>query len=396
MTKEIIHYSEEELKQLSDSELVSIIHKLNLRPVDLNQYLIRHIPALRNELIRRTSFLDLDFNNYRNGEIIPITARLYCISNGLNFTPRCSKEGCNRPVSWNKSKGIFREYCSGVCRSSDTRFKERIKTSKQTEDYIERMIEVNRNRSILMQSKEMRDRIKCTCLKNLGVEHPMKSKMVVEHRKEVWLKKLGCDNPMRSKKILEKRKQDFKSHFGVENPAQSTEVKHKISETHKSDECKAKINSTCEKLYGTKWYQQSDEYYRNRKWRYTNPKYPNMTFGSSWEFKVYDFLTEHNIPFEYQIESISYEYDGGLHHYIPDFRVNGKIYEVKGDNFFRINKETGQEEMFCPYRSDHWSNEQYVWMCGLYEAKHQCMLKHNVIILRGNDIKTLSMDTFYD
>ena len=189
MTKEIIHYSEEELKQLSDSELVSIIHKLNLRPVDLNQYLIRHIPALRNELIRRTSFLDLDFNNYRNGEIIPITARLYCISNGLNFTPRCSKEGCNRPVSWNKSKGIFREYCSGVCRSSDTRFKERIKTSKQTEDYIERMIEVNRNRSILMQSKEMRDRIKCTCLKNLGVEHPMKSKMVVEHRKEVWLKK---------------------------------------------------------------------------------------------------------------------------------------------------------------------------------------------------------------
>jgi hypothetical protein len=97
-----------------------------------------------------------------------------------------------------------------------------------------------------------------------------------------------------------------------------------------------------------------------------------MTFDRSWEFKVYDFLTEHNIPFEYHPSiSIPYEYDGKQHTYHPDFRVGDRIVEVKGDHFFRINKSTGQEEMYCPWRRPEWSDEYYEWTCGLYEAKHQ-------------------------
>ena len=111
-----------------------------------------------------------------------------------------------------------------------------------------------------------------------------------------------------------------------------------------------------------------------------------MTFATSWEFKVYDFLTENNIPFEYQVEPIQYEYDGETHHYIPDFKVGGRIYEVKGDHFFRINKDTGKEEMYCPYRSPEWSDEYYEWKCGLYEAKHQCMLNNGVVILRHEQV----------
>ena len=57
-----------------------------------------------------------------------------------------------------------------------------------------------------------------------------------------------------------------------------------------------------------------------------------MTFGSSWEFKVYDFLKEHGIEFEYQPSiSFEYEYDGKVHTYHPDFKVGDKIFEVKGD-----------------------------------------------------------------
>lgn len=120
-----------------------------------------------------------------------------------------------------------------------------------------------------------------------------------------------------------------------------------------------------------------------------------MTFGSSWEFLVYDFLLENKIGFEYQSSiSFSYEYKGTKHTYHPDFLVNGKIYEVKGDNFFRINEITGNEEMFCPYRDKDWSDEKYDWMCGLYEAKHQCMLANNVIILREKDINNLSVSMF--
>jgi hypothetical protein len=62
--------------------------------------------------------------------------------------------------------------------------------------------------------------------------------------------------------------------------------------------------------------------------------------------------------------------------------VNGKIFEVKGDYFFRKNETTGREEMYQPYRNPNESDEHYNWACGKEEAKHQCMIAHNVIILR--------------
>ena len=149
-----------------------------------------------------------------------------------------------------------------------------------------------------------------------------------------------------------------------------------------------------EQKYGVSHYSQSPEFHKKSHKKYTNPKYPNMTFGSSWEFLVYDFLTDNNIQFEYQVEPIEYEYDGKTHKYFPDFRVNGKIYEIKGDNFFRINESTGKEEMFCPYRDPDWSDEQYRWECSKYEAKHQCMIANNVTILRQSQIKNLTIEMF--
>ena len=114
-----------------------------------------------------------------------------------------------------------------------------------------------------------------------------------------------------------------------------------------------------------------------------------MTFDRSWEFKVYEFLTEHNIPFDYQPAiSIPYECEGTHHTYHPDFLVNDRIYEVKGDNFFRINKETDKEEMYLTWQGDL-SDEEYEWKCKVMEAKHQCMLSNNVIILRKKDIDNL-------
>ena len=56
--------------------------------------------------------------------------------------------------------------------------------------------------------------------------------------------------------------------------------------------------------------------------KYINPKYPDMTFGSSWEFLVYDFLLEKHIEFEYQPSiSVPYVYGGSKHTYHPDFLI---------------------------------------------------------------------------
>ena len=115
-----------------------------------------------------------------------------------------------------------------------------------------------------------------------------------------------------------------------------------------------------------------------------------MTFDSNWEVLVYEFCKDNNIDVEYSPSiTYEYEYDGITWTYHPDFLVNGKLYEVKGDQFFRINESTNQEEMFCPYRNPDWSDEHYNWMCGKYEAKHQCMLKNNIVILRNSDIQNI-------
>ena len=75
-------------------------------------------------------------------------------------------------------------------------------------------------------------------------------------------------------------------------------------------------------------------------------------------------------------------------HTIQIFLVNGKIYEVKGDQFFRINESTGKEEMYLPWKGNL-SDEEYEYKCGLYEAKHQCMIKNDVIILREYELLNL-------
>ena len=162
-----------------------------------------------------------------------------------------------------------------------------------------------------------------------------------------------------------------------------------------SDDVKKKMRETILKKHGVEYYSQTEEYHKKVHKKYSNPKYPDMTFGSSWEFLVYDFLLENHIDFEYQPAiSLPYEYQGTQHTYHPDFRIGNRIVEVKGDNFFRINESTGKEEMFCPYRDDDWSGEKYDWMCGLYEAKHQCMIQNGVTILRERQIKTLNASYF--
>ena len=65
--------------------------------------------------------------------------------------------------------------------------------------------------------------------------------------------------------------------------------------------------------------------------------------------------------------------NGQEHLYYPDFEVNGQLYEIKGDQFF---KENGA--MQNPY--DH-SQDAF------FEAKHQCALQNKVIFIKQNEIK---------
>ena len=161
--------------------------------------------------------------------------------------------------------------------------------------------------------------------------------MVKDKKLKTCNEHFGCDNPSQSEEVKLKKQNTCMKNNGVNYPFQSQTILRKVSNTIKNN-------------YGVDWFPQSHDYHKKAHKPYTNLKYPNITFNSSWEFKVYDFLTEHNISFEYQTTPIPYEYDGNIYYYHPDFKVGDKIVEVKGDNFFRINKETEQEEMYLTWK----------------------------------------------
>ena len=196
------------------------------------------------------------------------------------------------------------------------------------------------------------------------------------------LRNHGVEHALQSKSIMNKFKMTCKINNGVEFPFQERTIKEKAK-------------YTCEQLWGVSNYAQSKEYHKNRKHRFCSDKYPGFTFDSTWEVKVYEFCMDNNIQIEYSPSiSYEYEYDGRTWTYHPDFLINGKVYEVKGDHFFKYNESSCQEEMFCPYRNPRWSDDEYDWLCKKFEAKHQCMIKNNVLILRDKDIHNLNVDMF--
>lgn len=173
---------------------------------------------------------------------------------------------------------------------------------------------------------------------------------------------------MQNKEINDKAHNTLFERYGVHHPMQYEIFLNK-----------SKLTSI--ERYGVEHYSQSEEYHKNKRHKYYSEKYPGLTFDSSWEVKVYEFCKDNGIDVEYSPNvSFKYDYMNKCHTYHPDFKVGDKIVEVKGDHFFdKSNK------MINPY--DRTQDDKY-------EAKHQCMLKNNVLILKDENIKNLNVDMF--
>lgn len=163
----------------------------------------------------------------------------------------------------------------------------------------------------------------------------------------------------------EKARQTSMKNWGVDNPSQSEIIRQKVKETNL-------------RLYGNE----------------NGPGikkvlFDGIWFDSNWEVVFYKWLKYKNKEFKYHPISIPYMIGETKHLYFPDFVVGEHLYEVKGDQFFRINEATGKEEMFLPWKGKL-SDEEYYWRCGKEEAKHQCMLRNNVRILKKRDVHSLT------
>lgn len=297
------------------------------------------------------------FTPLLNDKKYSITTKCYWYINNITNFPKC--KCCEHRFTDNVKSTIgYQKWCSPKCKNSDPDYIETCRQSRykrnngkwHADDYPDKVKQgtIRNGHSVNWKNPE---KIKATKLKNHGSStyvNPDKAKQTRYKQnngkfcsdKEIALRKLHN----KSKYSWLKSQETYFKRTGYHNPGQNPDVMKKAKALYFYDE-----------------------------------KY----FRSAWELAKYIYHKDNKDDFEYQ-PSITFKYldkNNKEHIYCPDFIVNGVVQEVKGNQFFKDGK------MILPYRHKNWSNEQYEFMCDLYNAKYKCMLDNHVQILKYEDIR---------
>lgn len=258
---------------------------------------------------------------------------------------------------------------------------------------------------------EIKEKLRRAHLKKYGVVHSSKSDVVkakiaktnlerygytAAAKNETVRKKLSkamkahFSNKERRKQIMEKREKTSIQRYGYSAAIKSIEARKRISNimtAHFSDpkrkkEILEKREKTNLKRYGTK-AAISSPYIKNKNLNAKLAKYGTLAisnsykfddykFDSSWELAFYCYNLYLDKPIKKCTKFFDYKYNGIPHKYFPDFEIDGRIFEIKGDHFFN---EEGL--MICPF--DRAKD-------GLFQTKQQCGIKNNVIFITRKEI----------
>lgn len=123
------------------------------------------------------------------------------------------------------------------------------------------------------------------------------------------------------------------------------------------------IKKSISKRTPDQWLQIAKQ--RGRKFHYKNEK-----FDSSWELAVWIYGKENGWDIEREPIYLEYKKGNKLCKYFPDFKINGQLVEIKGDQFF-----------------DEKGNLRNPFTKELLTEKMNCMKQNNVIIWKYKDIK---------
>lgn len=256
---------------------------------------------------------------------------------------------CKKPVELKKS--VFDKKEKKLCRACSIQ-------------------ETKLNYSDERKQEILQKRIK-TCKKRYGTTNGGASEQAKQKQKETLIKNYGSVKAG-YKHHQEKRAQTLLKKYGVDNNAKRDDVKIKTKQTlidkHGSVENAYKerlkaIQNTMMEKYGVTT---NLVFVKFKKYGYQN-----VFFDSSWELAYWIWLKDHNIEFRYHEDIIEYMNDkGDISNYYPDFIVDGKIHEIKGDHFF--DKEGRPYDL---YHKCFWYN------------KYNLILEKGGKILRHKDIK---------
>ena len=237
---------------------------------------------------------------------------------------------CGKELTYSqsfKSSGNFGHHCSCKCAQNDPILREHIQ-NQLTSYYME----------------------------HYGVTNVMQLSSSVLKAKETFIEHYGVDNNMKSERGQQEHKKSMQDKYGVDYTWQLSSVQEKSTQTN--------LNK-----YGfeiaIKNYEIKKKAFNNRTKSYY---YTNIHFDSAPELALYIYLTDNNVKFEYQPNaSFSYKFNNIEHKYFPDFKIENDFYEIKGSQFLK--------------KDGTWQNPFDHSQDLLFEAKHQCALSNNVIIL---------------
>lgn len=355
---------------MNDKEVLKIV--LNKRG-RINSNLIRHnYKTLKENYKEIYNYL---IHRYKDGpqDISTIIRR---IKDKIEKWPLCKT--CGKPI-----KDYTLTYCCNRCAQID---KDTIQKGYNTKLK-------NRPNDPYNVAK-----VKETCLKNYGVDNIRKSKEIIDKIKDIKKENASKDseyftkisNKCKNTKLLrynnatfnntEKSKQTKLNNHGDPNynnrekAEQTCLDKYGENNPSKNKEIINKISDTIYNKFGEKWFPLTDKYRETAHKKYC---FNNINFASFDEVCFYIYNVEYQNIIKKEPLALLYNFKGEIHKYFPDFEVNGKLYEIKGKHF--LDKKTGK--WINPFRDPNWTDEEYQESCELYEAKHQCAIKNNVIIL---------------
>jgi hypothetical protein len=240
-------------------------------------------------------------------------------------------------------------------------------------------------------SEHGKRKIEETSLARYGCKDPRSSKECQQHREETiaktgisgrfhteeWNKsmeeKYGTTIPYRNEVIKNKGLDTLRKNFNDPNikaPIQIPEVKRKIENTN-IEKYGHKCTMMCESV-------------RNKVKH--NIKYDGKIFDSKSEIEFYKYVKSLGLDIEREPIKLPYIDELGIkHNYYPDFRVNGKLYEVKGD--FLLN----EDGTLRSYRKNPTEK-----VLAKLKAKSECMKRNNIIVVKSTDISKGIFPKFMD
>lgn len=283
----------------------------------------------------------------------PLKMKIFWILNEIKEFPKCENPECNNLLYYTEYSILngCRKTCSPTC-ARKAALINTIKTC--TERY------GTTNGGGIPSSLE---KIKLTSLKRFGTTNVFASEYGKNKIKNTCLEKYGCEHYSSTSDFLEKVKTANRNKYGVDFPLQSKEIIDKI-------------RMTCYNKYGVDWTSKDPRIARSYHTKYI---FNNINFDSIPEIAFYIWLRDNQYEnFEYKPNtSFKYIFNNKIHYYMPDFRVNDKFYEIKGDHFFKNGK------MICPFKYKNLTDEEKAEIDKQYEAKYQCMISNNIVILKS-------------